>query len=608
MTQIFGYAGRWASAIDPIVLRQHSPARLESTEIAPMGGLIAAREFTRSGNLLVAVRGQPVWIRSGRYTRDGANGEGILAAYRTRGAALFEDLRGRFSLVIADGDRRRILLAIDPMGVERLCWAAVGDSLVFSDSAETIASFPPLRAPLRAQAVHDFMLMHMIPAPDTAYEGVQKLEPGTQLVFEDGRASVQRYWTPRFSEHREESIEALEAGLRGALDAGVRRCNPDDQTGAFLSGGLDSSTVAGVLGKVSGRPPRTFSMGFGVESHDEIRYARISAQHFGCDATEYNVTADDIVASFDRIASTYDEPFGNSSAVPTLLCAQVAARTGISHLLAGDGGDELFGGNERYAKQQTFEVYGRLPSWARRGILEPLSRGIAPESRLMPLRKLRSYVDQARIPLPERLETWNLFYRTPHAEIFEPEFAANIDTRRPIDTMARVYGEAPEGTLLNRMLHYDWHFTLADSDLRKVITMCELAGVQVSFPMLDAEVIDLSLRVPTRMKMQGRELRSFYKRALTGFLPQEVIEKPKHGFGLPFGVWLKEHAPLRELIFGHLRRLGERGIVRRSFLDRIIAEHASGEPGYYGYAIWDFAMFEAWLAAHRATFKRGEGR
>jgi len=582
---------------DPAALRLHAPAGLETAEIAPIGALLAARHVARSGELLIAVRGQPVWTRNGRYTRDGTDTEGLLAAYQARGKALLEDLRGRFSLAIVDGGRREVLLAIDPMGIERLCWAVVDDKLVFSDSAEAIANFPPLRAPLRAQAVHDFLLMHMIPAPDTVYKGVHKLEPGEQILFANGRANLSRFWKPRFSE-RPESFETLKTDLRGVLDTAVARCRPDVQTGAFLSGGLDSSTVAGVLGKVSGKAARTFSIGFGVESHDEIRYARISARHFGCDSTEYNVTADDIVAAFDRIAAAYDEPFGNSSAVPTLFCAQLAAKAGIGHLLAGDGGDELFGGNERYAKQQVFELYGALPSWAQRGVLEPLSRAIAPDSAITPLRKLRSYVDQARIPLPERLETWNLFYRTPHAEIFEPEFAEGIDTRRPIDTMARVYGKAPDATLLNRMLHYDWHITLADSDLRKVITMCDLAGVQVSFPMLDPEIIDLSLRVPTRMKMEGRELRSFYKRAMTGFLPQEVIGKQKHGFGLPFGAWLKEHAPLRELIFGHLKRLGERGIVRRSFLDRIVSEHATGDSGYYGYAIWDFAMFEAWLLAH----------
>ncbi|MGE0581077.1 MAG: asparagine synthetase B [Steroidobacteraceae bacterium] len=597
MTQIFGYAGRWPQH-DPAALHLHAPAGLDTATIAPLDAVLAAPAITRQGNLLVAVRGQPVWFRDGRYSQAQADGEGLLAAYRDRGDALLEALRGRYSLAILDGDRRRVLLAIDPMGIERLCWSVVDGGLVFSDSAEAVANFAPVGATLRAQALHDFLLMHMIPAPDTAFEGVHKLEPGVRLVFEQGRANLARFWTPRFDERGDASFDALKAGLRDGLDAAVARCAPDATTGAFLSGGLDSSTVAGVLGKVSGRSPRTFSIGFGVESHDEIRYARISARHFGCDATEYNVTADDIVTAFDRIAAAYDEPFGNSSAVPTLFCAQLAARAGIDHLLAGDGGDELFGGNERYAKQQVFELYGRLPAWARRAVLEPLSRAIAPDSALTPLRKLRSYVDQARIPLPERLETWNLFYRTPHAEIFEPEFAAGIDVRRPIETMARVYGEAPDGTLLNRMLHYDWHFTLADSDLRKVITMCDLAGVKVSFPLLDAELIDFSLRVPTHAKMEGRELRSFYKRAMAGFLPQEVIDKQKHGFGLPFGVWLKEHAPLRELILGHLKRLGERGIVRRSFLDRLVGEHAAGDSGYYGYAIWDFAMFEAWLSAH----------
>lgn len=599
MTQIFGYAGRWASSFDPAALRQHAPPGIDTTEIAPAGALVSARHVARSGNLLVALQGQPVWTRDGRQTRDGADAEGLFAAYRARGPALLEDLRGRFALVIVDGDRRRVLLAVDPMGIERLCWAVAGEGLAFGGSAEAVADFPPLRAPLRKQAIHDFLLLHMIPSPDTAYEGVYKLEPGTQLVFEDARASLRRYWNPNFSEHRDEPPEALESGLHSSLEAGVLRCNPDARTGAFLSGGLDSSTVAGKLAKVGRQPARTFSIGFGVESHDELDYARISARHFGSDATEYNVTADDIVSSFDRIAAAYDEPFGNSSAVPTLFCAELAAKAGIDHLLAGDGGDELFGGNERYAKQKVFEAYGALPAWLRHSLLEPGVRHVPPEGGVMPLRKLRSYVEQARIPLPERLEAWNLFYRTAPSDVFEPEFASIIDPRRPIEAMAQVYGNVPPCTLLNRMMHYDWHYTLADSDLRKVITMCELAGVHVSFPMLDPEVIELSLRVPTSSKMEGRELRSFYKRAMRGFLPQEVLEKKKHGFGLPFGVWLKEHSPLRELIFGHLHRLGQRGIVRQSFLDRIVREQESGDSGYYGYAIWDFAMLEAWLAAHR---------
>lgn len=599
MIKILGHLGQWADVHKAAATPGQFPSHLTSIARLSAGTLMTAREIACRGDLVVALLGRAAWLRGDRCTREDANCEGILSEYLARRDALLDDLRGRFALAIIDGARQRALLAIDPMGIERLCWTVCGGNLVFSDSAEAVANFATVQASLRPQAVHDFLLMHMIPAPDTAYEGISKLEPGTRLVFENGRANVAKYWVPHFTEHCNESSRELHQALRDTLFSAVSHCQPDALTGAFLSGGLDSSTVAGMLGKVSGRAPRTFSIGFGVESHDETRYARISSRHFSCDATEYHVTADDIVAVFDQIAGAYDEPFGNSSSVPTLFCAQLAAKVGIRHLLAGDGGDEIFGGNERYAKQHLFEIYSRWPAWIRHIVLEPISRYIGQENPLAPLRKVRSYIDQARIPLPERLESWNLFYRTPHEEIFEPEFATLIDARRPIDLMSRVYREAPEGTLLNRMLYYDWHFTLADSDLRKVITMCDLAGVQVSFPMLDPELIALSLRIPTRMKMKGRELRSFYKRAMSGFLPQEVIDKRKHGFGLPFGVWLKEHAALRELVLGHLKHLGQRGIVRRSFLERITREHASGEPGYFGYAIWDFAMFEAWLTAHR---------
>jgi asparagine synthase (glutamine-hydrolysing) len=164
--------------------------------------------------------------------------------------------------------------------------------------------------------------------------------------------------------------------------------------------------------------------------------------------------------------------------------------------------------------------------------------------------------------------------------------------------MNEVYHAAPADSTLNKMLYYDWYYTLADSDLRKVGTMCALAGVEVSYPMLSARVVELSNRVPPQLKMRGLELRSFYKDAMRGFLPQEILDKTKHGFGLPFGVWLQSHAQLGELIYSHLTDLKARRIVQPQFLDKLIADQRAGHASYYGYAIWDFAMLEAWLKAH----------
>ena len=214
------------------------------------------------------------------------------------------------------------------------------------------------------------------------------------------------------------------------------------------------------------------------------------------------------------------------------------------------------------------------------------------------LRKLRSYVDQASTPLPERFESWNFAYREGARVIFDADFMDGINTRNPFDQMDLVFSAAPSNDLLDKMLFYDWKFTLADSDLRKVTEMCRAAGIEVAFPMLDNQVVEVSTRVPSGMKMRGGELRSFYKRAGTGFLPDAILTKTKKGFGLPFGNWLKTHDRLGEFVYQSLADLKSRGIIRPDFIDQLVVEHRSGHPGYYGYIIWDLVILQEWLRSH----------
>jgi asparagine synthase (glutamine-hydrolysing) len=275
--------------------------------------------------------------------------------------------------------------------------------------------------------------------------------------------------------------------------------------------------------------------------------------------------------------------------------------------LAGDGGDELFAGNERYAKQPVFERYRTLPTPLQTGIRDALDGIIAENSRFKVLRKLRSYVDQAVVPLPERFETWNFVYREGAQIMFEPDFMRTIDPGAPFQQMSKTFAECESDDLLDRMLFYDWRFTLADNDLPKVTRMCAAAGIEVEFPMLDNAVVELSVRVPSRMKIKRLRLRTFYKEAMAQFLPTEILNKPKHGFGLPFGVWLKNHRRLAEAAFGAMSDLKKRGIIRPAFIDRLIEEHRCGHPGYYGYVIWDLVMLERWLTTRRIdlTFPGG---
>jgi asparagine synthase (glutamine-hydrolysing) len=589
-------AGRSDADADTAYVQRHAAPAALSLRPGRNGatGYISALQGHEASGICVALQGQPRW----RNRDAGAvNAAALHAAYVAHGRRFLEDLLGPFALVLVDSNAERVLLAIDRMGVERLAYAQAGGVLAFGTSAEKIAHMPAIGAAVRGQGIYDFLMLHMIPAPDTIFERVRKLQPASVAVLERGKLEVHRYWSPQFRERDPEPFAKLRDELHASLADAVRDSAPDAATGSFLSGGLDSSTVSGVLGKVTATAARTFSIGFGVEAYNELQYADIAARHFGTQPTQYHVTANDVVTAFPLIAAAYDEPFGNSSAVPTYFCARRAAEAGVTHLLAGDGGDEIFGGNERYARQQVFDFYYNVPGILRSGLLQPASKVLAVGRAFKPFGKFCSYVEQARIPLPERLESWNFVYREGN-RMLEPQFAASVDPRAPFRLMHEVYTAAPSKSTLHKMLYYDWQFTLSDSDLRKVNTMCELAGVKVSYPMLDARVIDLANRVTPGQKMERLELRSFFKKAMRGFLPAEILDKTKHGFGLPFGDWLKSDAKLAELIYSHLNDLKKRRLVRPAFLDELIDSQRSGHAMYYGYAIWDLAMLEAWFKAH----------
>lgn len=562
------------------------------------GGAFTASE----ASVDVVVRGRPI-LQSGSCTGAGTTNvaAAVLAAYRESGAECLEALGGRFSVIILDSARRTATLAVDPMGIEHLAFAPLGKGIVFGSSAEAVALFPGVGLEIDRNALFDYLMLHMVPAPGTIFRGVRKLRPGYCAVASDGSIRESRYWRARFAENSRADFEPLRLELHSALDNAVRDCQPGNLTGAFLSGGLDSSTVAGVLSEVGPRPTRTFTIGFGYPDYDELPYSRTANARFGCEAHEYVVTGEDIADGFPLIARAYDEPFGNSSALPVYYCAKLARETGVNHLLAGDGGDELFAGNSRYAEQQVFERYRHLPRFVREGIIEPALRSWPDALSFWPVRKGRGFVEKANIALPERLEMWNLLHRIGTAEMLHPDFRAAIDERGTLVQMQALWDSAPAKSTLGHMLYYDWQYTLSDNDLRKVETMSALAGVRVSYPMLHPDVVDLAMRIPPGMLMPGTKLRDFYKRAMTGFLPDEIIHKKKHGFGLPFGLWLQETPRLRNQIYDNLADLRSRRIIRDEFIDRLLHLHGQEDAKYYGVFIWVLAMLEQWLREHRMS-------
>ena len=565
----------------------------------------AAPSTATDGPVTVAFRGAPFWHPAPAGAPEGASAASILDAYRRLGASLLETLHGAFALAIVDGRAESVLLAIDRMGIESLAWTTEGEGLLFGSSSSRVAALAGRSDRLDAQAIYSYLMEFVIPSPETVHEGVRKLDPATCLTWSRSGVAERLYWKPAFVEEGSGDSPALERELHASLRAAVAQAHPGETTGAFLSGGIDSTTVAALLGEVAKRPARTITVGFDVAEFDEKHYSRTAARAFGFEPIEYDITPDDVLDAVPRVVRAFDEPFGNSSAVPVWFCARVARDHGLDHLLAGDGGDELFGGNERYARQQVFEPYRKLPAPLRRMVLEPIARLVPPEVPLAPLRKARNFVEQGRRSLPERLVYWNRMFRADTAALLDPEFRSRVDPGAALRHAIGVYESIPARSFLNRMLAYDWRLTLADNDLRKVNTMCGALGVRVSFPMLDPRVVDLSLRIPPALKMRGTELRSFYKHAMRDFLPQEILQKTKHGMGLPFGDWLRRDARLTRLVESALADLKSRRIVRAEFLDGLIRLYREGGEGAAidsSYPIWVLAMLETWLQVHAPKF------
>ncbi len=565
----------------------------------PRGGCLVQGGWVAQApdGLIAGITGHPRWREQGlqRLALEQSPAHALLDAYRRFGEALFSQLAGDFVVAILDPERPRLLAGVDRMGQASLHWAAVPGGVVFGTTAGSVVRYPGLSREPTPSGLYHYLFFHMLPAPVSVFAGVEKLRAAHYLERQADTIRVKPYWLPHFREARMGNAAEMGTALRDQLRNAVKQQRETPKPGAFLSGGLDSSTVAGLLAETTPEPPPTFSIGFDAPGYDEMEYARIAARHFATQANEYYVTPDDVVAAVPLIAGSYDEPFGNSSALPAYFCARMAAQAGVTRMLAGDGGDELFAGNARYAKQGLFEHWQRLPRPLRQGMLEPLMTRIPQQAGW--LGKARRYVEQARIPLPDRLQTYNYLYHLSPTSMFEPEFLAAVDTRAPWDLMREIHDQPAHASPLNRMMYLDWQQTLADNDLRKVTRMCELAGVDVVFPMLDDDVVEFSLGIPSDQKLRGQRLRHFYKEAMQGFLPDAIIDKKKHGFGLPFGVWMHDHAPLRELAYDSLLRLKGQGFLRPQFIDELISLHRDGHAAYYGDMVWVLMMLDLWLHA-----------
>ncbi len=554
--------------------------------------------------LAAVICGHPWWSDSALNQLASTQGHAraLIHAYSAQSTRLLQRLHGTFALALLDPAAERAMLAIDRFGVERLCYTRTADGqLVFATATDALHAHPSVDVTISPQAIFDFVTCDTIYAPRTIFTEVSKLPPARMLVFERGGVNVERYWEMPYEDNGTSDEADLQQNLRDALRSAVGRAVAQEdvtRVGTFLSGGLDSSTVAGCLSAETGEHAQAFTIRFDVDGFDETEFAIAAAEHFGLHHHIATVTASDAVAAVKMLAKAYDEPFIYLSCIAVHACAHLARSHGIEVLLAGDGGDEIFGGNKHYLNYEYYERYRRLQGWLRNSIIEPFSDLFPRNLRLPLVSRAQAFITQAQRPMPDRVLSIAPVLNVGGIPLWSSNLLETVDTNGPFETLRAIYWGASTGTALQRILLLDHQMVLADNDLRKVNRMCELCDVRVRYPILDDDVVSAAARLSDPLLVHDRELRPFFRRAWADFLPDAVLTKPKQGFGPPYHEWMRKYRPLRDLSGDAILSLKERPYFNPATLEHIL-DHVTDDRNHVAADFaWKLMLLELWIQEH----------
>jgi asparagine synthase (glutamine-hydrolysing) len=502
-------------------------------------------------------------------------------------------LHGMFGFATWDTRRQRLVLGRDRFGKKPLYYWHDERVFVFGTEIKAVLAHPSVPSELDEEAIAPYLTFGYVPHPRTFYRGIRSVPPGHVLVLDEGAPPrLESYWEPRIPgqdgvERLDVDIDEAAAAVRAGLATAVtRRLVADVPLGAFLSGGIDSSAVVALMADATSAPVRTFTIGFeDQDGFDERPWARLVADRFGTDHTEFVVhpQAMDLV---ERLVWHHDQPFGDSSALPTYLLSELTAGH-VTVALCGDGGDELFGGYERFAGGALVHSLRHVPRPALHAaalVARPLAAG-ALRSRVEKAQRFLDSVDHA---LPDAFRSWVTFVDDDRREalLSDGDHWGLADYRRRWDATAGAH-------VLDRLLLLTIQTYLVDDLLPKVDRMGMAHALEVRSPFLDHELAELALRLPPRTKVRGTSLKRVLKKAFEGVLPEEILTREKHGFGVPLDRWFREDlATYVDAMLGDpSARI--RGHVRGDAVDAILAEHRRGTS--LGHALWTLLTLEVFL-------------
>ncbi|HUP21627.1 MAG TPA: asparagine synthase (glutamine-hydrolyzing) [Thermoanaerobaculia bacterium] len=519
--------------------------------------------------------------------------ETIVHLYEEHGVDCVERLRGMFAFALWDANAGRLLVARDRLGIKPLYWARHGDSLVFASELKAILQLGELPVRLDWDAVHHLFTFLTTPPAQSILRGVGKLEPGSLLIAtRNGSITSRRYWRARFEPEHGRSEDQWVEALRGALDDTVESHMVSDvPVGAFLSGGVDSGAVVASASRASQEPLRTFSIGFRESDFDELEFARLVAGAFGTRHREA-VVEPKVIEIVEKLAWHLDEPFGDSSAIPTFIVSELAGRD-VKVVLSGDGGDELFAGYDKYLVERRERSNRFLPA-PLRSLLTAAGNAL-PEGATG--REMLRHL--GRVGGDRYLDAGTLFRSDQQQRLFRPEplaLLSNGDSQAPIRRyLATLDGrgdpDAPRHWL-SRLQLLDLETYLPLDILTKVDRMSMAHSIEARVPLLDHRLVELAARIPPELHLKGNRTKHVFKRALKGRLPPAILDRPKRGFAVPLGSWFRGGLGdfTRELLLSETSR--QRDIFEHSYIEELLRQHDRGRP--LDLQLWTLVSFELW--------------
>jgi asparagine synthase (glutamine-hydrolysing) len=460
--------------------------------------------------------------------------------------------------------------------------------LVFGSELKSLLEHPEVQRELDPKALDAYLTLGYVPDPLSIFRNINKLPPGHYLTFSEAGLKVTRYWDFRFEPDTVRSEEDYLAELRELLDESVRlRLNSDVPLVAFLSGGIDSSTVVAMMARHMGQPVKTFSIGFHEDSFNELKYARLTAQKFGTDHHEFFVTPD-ICSIVDELVWHFDEPFADSSAIPTYMVSKLA-RDHVTVVLSGDGGDELFAGYTRYVVDRKREGFARLPKPLRENVMRPLSQ------RLPHATWGRNYLHNVSLdPISRYLDSVSVFTSLNRNSLYSADFKSRLGSTSYVSTLFNdLVNQVSTGESLDQLLYLDSKTYLPGDILTNVDRMSMAVSLEARAPLLDHKLIDFVTGIPAGLKLSGFETKYLLKKAVKDLVPSEILNRPKQGFGVPIQEWINQQ--LRSRVRETLTepRTRQRGYLNSQYIDVLLDEHERGRRDH-SMGLWALFMLELW--------------